>query len=184
VEHSGGMQASLAGRYARALFDLAVEAKSLPAVEASMATLGQALMSSSDLKALVDSPVVSRTDAARAIAGTATALGLDPLTRNFVGVLARNRRLAKLGDTVRAFSAMAAAHRGETAADVTSAHPLTAEQTAALKAKLKSRLGRDVTVNHIVDPAILGGLIVKVGSRMVDSSIRTRLNTLATAMKG
>lgn len=184
MEHSGGMQASLAGRYARALFDLAVEAKSLATVETSMATLGQALVSSSDLKALVESPVVSRTDAARTVAIIASTLGLDNLTSNFVGVLARNRRLAKLGDTVRAFSVMAAAHRGETAADVTSAHPLTAEQTTALKAKLKSRLGRDVTVNQIVDPAILGGLIVKVGSRMVDSSIRTRLNTLATAMKG
>ena len=90
----------------------------------------------------------------------------------------------KLADTVRAFAAMTAAHRGEATADVTSAHPLAADQVTALKAKLKSRLGRDVAVNLNVDPAILGGLIVKVGSRLVDSSIRTRLNTLATAMKG
>jgi F-type H+-transporting ATPase subunit delta len=184
VEHSGGMQASLAGRYARALFDLAQEQGSLAAVESSMAALGQALTSSDELKALVASPVVSRADAGRAIAAVAASMKLDPLTGNFLGVLAKNRRLAKLGDVVRAFAEMTASHRGEATADVTSAHPLSSDQVSALKAKLKSRLGRDVSVNLTVDPAILGGLIVKVGSRLVDSSIRTRLNTLANAMKG
>lgn len=178
------MQASLAGRYARALFDLAQEQGSLAAVESSMAALGQALTSSDELKALVASPVVSRADAGRAIAAVAASMKLDPLTGNFLGVLAKNRRLAKLGDVVRAFAGMTASHRGEATADVTSAHPLSSDQVSALKAKLKSRLGRDVSVNLTVDPAILGGLIVKVGSRLVDSSIRTRLNTLANAMKG
>lgn len=184
VEHSGGMQASLAGRYARALFDLAQDGGSLSIVEASMKTLGEALSSSADLTALVSSPVVNRTDAGRAIAAVASSLKLDPLTTNFLGVLAQNRRLGKLADVVRAFAEMTASHRGEATADVTSAHPLDAAQVAAVQAKLKSRLGRDVSVNLKVDPAILGGLIVKVGSRLVDSSIRTRLNTLATAMKG
>ncbi|MEQ1688027.1 MAG: F0F1 ATP synthase subunit delta, partial [Sphingopyxis sp.] len=184
MEHSGGMQASLAGRYARALFDLAVEGKTLSVVEASVARVGEALTGSDDLKALVSSPVVSRSVAARAIAATAAALELDALTTKFLGVLATNRRLAKLGDIVRAFASLTAAHRGETSADVTSAHPLSDTQIAALGANLKQRLGRDVTVNLIVDPAILGGLVVKVGSRLVDSSIRTRLNTLANAMKG
>ncbi len=184
VEHSGGMQASLAGRYARALFDLAQDSGSLAAVEASMRRLGDALNGSPELTALVASPVVSRRDSARAIDGVARELGLDALTIKFVGVLAQNRRLAKLADIVRAFSSMTAAHRGEATADVTSAHPLDAGQVDALKAKLKSRLGRDVAVNLTVDPAILGGLVVKVGSRLVDSSIRTRLNTLATAMRG
>jgi F-type H+-transporting ATPase subunit delta len=178
------MQASLAGRYARALFDLAQDGGSLAAVEKSMSTLGEALASSDELKALVSSPVVNRTDAGRAIAAVATSLKLDPLTSNFLGVLAQNRRLGKLADVVRAFAEMTASHRGEATADVTSAHPLDAAQVAAVQAKLKSRLGRDVSVNLKVDPAILGGLIVKVGSRLVDSSIRTRLNTLATAMKG
>ena len=178
------MQASLAGRYARALFDLAQDGGALPAVEASMKTLGEALSSSPELTALVASPVVNRADAGRAIAAVAASLKLDPLTTNFLGVLAQNRRLGKLADVVRAFAEMTASHRGEATADVTSAHPLDAGQIAAVQAKLKSRLGRDVSVNLTVDPAILGGLIVKVGSRLVDSSIRTRLNTLATAMKG
>lgn len=178
------MQASLAGRYARALFDLAQDGGSLATVEASIKQLGEALTASDDLAALVSSPVVSRADAGRAIAATAKELGIDPLTTNFLGVLAANRRLGKLADVVRAFAEMTASHRGEATADVTSAHPLDAAQVAAVQAKLKSRLGRDVSVNLNVDPAILGGLIVKVGSRLVDSSIRTRLNTLATAMKG
>jgi F-type H+-transporting ATPase subunit delta len=178
------MQASLAGRYARALFDLAQDGGSLAAVEASMARLGDALAGSPELKALVTSPVVSRADAARAIAGVSRELSLDALTANFLGVLAKNRRLGKLGEVVRAFASMTAAHRGEVSADVTSAHPLDGAQVEALKAKLKSRLGRDVAVNLTVDPAILGGLVVKVGSRLMDASIRTRLNTLAAAMKG
>jgi F-type H+-transporting ATPase subunit delta len=184
VEHSGGMQASLAGRYARALFDLATEGKALAAVETSISALGAALGQSSELKALTTSPVVSRSDAAKAVAGIAKALKIDPLTANFLGVLAQNRRLSELGNVVRAFTGMAAAHRGETTAEVTSAHPLSAAQVTALKSQLKSRIGRDVAVDLKVDPAILGGLVVKLGSRLFDSSIRTRLNTLATAMKG
>jgi F-type H+-transporting ATPase subunit delta len=184
VEHSGGMQASLAGRYARALFDLAEDAKSLAGVETSMKRVGDALVASPELKALVSSPVVSRADATRAIAAVASSLSLDTLTSNFIGVLAQNRRLGKLADIVRAFAEMTASHRGEASATVTSAHPLDDAQVAAVKAKLKARLGRDVSVNLTVDPAILGGLVVQVGSRLVDSSIRTRLNTLATAMKG
>ena len=184
MEHSGGMQASLAGRYARALFDLAVEGKVLGPVEAGVARIGDALNQSNALKALVSSPVVSRADASRAIAATAAALKLDGLTTKFLGVLATNRRLAKLGDIVGAFASLAAAHRGEISADVTSAHPLSSAQISAVTGKLTERLGRDVTVKLHVDPAILGGLVVKVGSRLVDSSIRTRLNTLAQVMKG
>jgi F-type H+-transporting ATPase subunit delta len=99
-------------------------------------------------------------------------------------VLAKNRRLGQLGPAIRAFSTLYAQHRGETTAEVTTAHPLTDDQVADLKAKLKSQLGRDVAVDLNVDPAILGGLIVKVGSRQIDGSIRTKLNTLANAMKG
>ena len=178
------MQASLAGRYARALFDLADDGKALPAVEASVARVGEALAASADLRLLTTSPVTSRDAARRAIGAIAGELGLDPLTTNFLGVLAHNRRLAKLGDIVRAFAGMTASHRGEASADVTSAHPLSDDQVAAIRAKLKARLGRDVAVHLAVDPKILGGLVVKVGSRLIDASIRTRLNTLATAMKG
>lgn len=178
------MQASLAGRYALALFDLAQDGSALPAVEASVAKLGEALAASPELKALVTSPVISRSDAGRAVADVAQTMKLDPLTTKFLGVLAKNRRLGELGNVARAFASLAASHRGEATADVTSAHPLSDAQVKSLKAKLAGRLGREVAVNLSVDPAILGGLVVKVGSRLVDSSIRTRLNTLAQAMKG
>lgn len=184
VENSGGIQASLAGRYAAALFDLAREQKAIEKVEASLATLDQALTDSPDLKRLVGSPLVSRTAAAGAIKGVAGTLKLDALTTNFLGVLAANRRLAKTGAVIVAFRALAAAHRGETTAQVTTAHPLTDAQMTALKTKLKARTGRDVAVAAKVDPAILGGLVVRIGSQMIDSSIRTKLNTLALAMKG
>ncbi len=184
MEHSGGMQASLAGRYARALFDLAREKASLPAVEKSVAALGTAVSGSEDLRSLIASPVISRTDAGRAVAATASQLKLDALTSNFLGVLAANRRLGQLPAIVRAFGQIAAAHRGEANADVTSAHPLSPDQVTALKAQLKKRLGRDVSIDLKVDPALLGGMVVNIGSRQIDSSIRTRLNTLAAAMKG
>ena len=184
MENSGGIQASLSGRYATALFELARDEKQLDAVSASLATLKAALAESDDFRRLTTSPLVSREEAAKAIAAAAGAMGLDPLTTNFLGVLAKNRRLGQIGAAIRAYSALAARHRGETTADVTSAHPLSADQVEALKTKLKGQLGRDVAIDLTVDPAILGGLIVKVGSRQVDGSIRTKLNTLAQAMKG
>jgi len=120
----------------------------------------------------------------KAIDATSAALALDDLTKKFVGVLATNRRLGQLNAVIRAFNLLASAHKGEITAIVTSAHPLDDDQITALKAKLKAELTRDVALDLNVDPSILGGLIVKVGSRQVDSSIRTKLNTLAKAMKG
>ena len=111
-------------------------------------------------------------------------LGLDKLTTNFLGVLAQNRRLSHLSAVIRAFSAIAAAQRGEVTAEVASAHPLSDEQLTALEAKLKAREGRTVKIKTSVDPDLLGGLVVTIGSRRIDSSIRTRLNSLAQAMKG
>lgn len=184
MENSGGIQASLSGRYATALFELARDSKSLPTVEASLATVRQALDESADFKALANSPLIGRGDAAKAVAATAKALKLDQTTTNFLGVLAQNRRLSQLPAIIRAFRQLAAAHRGETTAEVTSAHPLDAEQVDALKAQLRTRLGRDVNVDLSVDPSLLGGLVVKIGSQMIDSSIKTRLNSLAHAMKG
>lgn len=184
MENSGGIQASLSGRYAAALFELARDAKSIESVEASLTTLGAAMAGSEDLKRLVASPIVGRATAAAAIKSVAGELKLDALTTNFLGVLAGNRRLGQTGKVIDAFKALAAAHRGETTAEVTTAHPLADDQLAALKARLKSRVGRDVAVNLKTDPAILGGLIVKIGSQLIDGSIRTKLNTLAMAMKG
>jgi F-type H+-transporting ATPase subunit delta len=174
----------LSGRYATALFDLAVEAKSLDAVAASLATLKDALAQSADLKTLMTSPMVTRSAAAAGVAGVAASLKLDSLTSNFLGVLAKNRRLAALPAIIRDFSALAAARRGEISAQVTAAHKLSAAQQKALAAKLKAGLGRDVALDITVDPAILGGLIVRVGSRMIDSSLKTRLGALGQALKG
>jgi len=184
VENSGGIQASLSGRYATALFDLARDSKAIDSVGKSLDSLKEALAASTDFASLTTNPLVSRGAAASAVAALAKSMKLDALTANFLGVLAQNRRLGELGAIIRAYGSLASAHRGEATADVTSAHALDAKQIAALGAQLKAKVGRDVAINQKVDPAILGGLVVKIGSQMIDSSIRTRLNTLATAMKG
>ncbi|WHU01078.1 MULTISPECIES: F0F1 ATP synthase subunit delta [unclassified Sphingomonas] len=184
MENSAGIQASLSGRYATALFELARDSKALAKVEDSLATVAKALAESADFKALTASPLISRGDAARAVAAVAKSLKLDGTTANFLGVLAENRRLGQLPAIIRAFRQLAAAHRGETTALVTSAHPLSADQVDALKQQLRTRIGREVAVDLSVDPSLLGGLVVKIGSQMIDSSIKTRLNSLAHAMKG
>ena len=180
----GTIQASLGGRYATALFDLARQQGQLTAVESSLKTVSTAMGESADLSALVKSPLVGRDDAARAIAALVPVLGLDPLTANFLGVLAQNRRLGDLPAIIRAFRELAARSRGETNAEVVSAHPLDDAQVDALKQQLRHRVGREVAIDLKVDPTLLGGLVVKIGSQMIDSSIKTRLNTLAHAMKG
>lgn len=181
---SGGIQASLGGRYALALFELARDGKAIDAVEASLATVRDALAGADDFRALTTSPLVSRGQAAKAVLATADSLGVDATTRSFLGVLAENRRLGELPQIIRAFRQLAARHRGETTAEVTSAHPLDDGQIAELKQQLRQRVGRDVAVDLSVDPALLGGLVVRIGSQMIDSSIRTRLDALAVAMKG
>ena len=184
METSGGIRASLAGRYASALFDLARDERQIDTVSASLATLKGALADSVDLRALVGSPLVGRTAAGRALAATAASLGLDPVTTRFLGVLAGNGRLRQLDGIIRLYETLAADHRGETTAEVTSARPLDDDQIAALKAQLGIRAGRDVRIDARVDPNILGGIVVRLGSQMIDASIRTKIHTLATAMKG
>jgi F-type H+-transporting ATPase subunit delta len=184
VENSSGMTASLAGRYASALFELARDRDLVGAIERDMESLGAGLRDSEDFSALIRNPEISRELAGKAMTGIAGVLGLSELTRNFLGVLAENRRLRSLPDVIRAFAAIAAAARGEVTAQVTSAHPLTDEQLAALAERLREREGREVKIESRVDPEILGGLVVTIGSRRIDSSIRTRLNSLAQAMKG
>ena len=174
----------LSGRYATALFDLATADKSLDAASTSLAALQSAFDSSPDLKTLTTSPMVTRTAAAAGIAAVAASLGLDGLTTKFLGVLAANRRLSSLPAIIRDFNALAAARRGEITARVTSAHALSPDQQTALAARLKAGLGRDVALEITVDPAILGGLIVRVGSRMIDTSLKTRLDALGQALKG
>ncbi|WP_128893078.1 F0F1 ATP synthase subunit delta [Erythrobacter sp. HKB08] len=184
MEISAGIQASLAGRYASALFDLASENGTVTAVESDLDKLDAALAESAELRAATTNPELSRKAQGSAMAGVATHLGLSELTKNFLGVLSQNRRLSHLGDIIRAFRTIAAAQRGEVTAEVTSAHALTDEQLATLKQKLTQREGRTVKLQSKVDPDLLGGLVVTIGSKRIDGSIRTRLNSLANAMKG
>ena len=184
MDISSGIQASLAGRYALALFGLARDEKKIDAVSQSLAGLKQALGESEDLRALTTSPLIKRDEKVRAIDAVAEQMGIDPLTAKFLGVLAQNGRLAKLGDVIRAFNLLAAGHRGEITAEITSARALDDDQVAQIKQQLRTRMGRDIAVDLNIDPALLGGLVVKIGSQMIDSSIRTKLNTLANAMKG
>jgi len=184
VETSGGIRASLAGRYASALFDLARDQRQIDTVGRSLDALGQALLDSKDFAELITSPLVSREEAGKAFAALAPELGLDAITTSFLGVLAKNGRKNELRPVIRAFRRLSAEHRGETTADVITARPLNDDQVAALKQQLRVRAGRDVNIDSQVDPTILGGIIVKLGSQQIDASIRTKLNRLAQAMKG
>jgi len=184
VEISGGIRASLAGRYASALFDLARDQRQIDSVERSLDALNQALLDSKDFAELVDSPILSREEAGKAFAAIAPQLGLDPITTNFLGVLARNGRKNQVRAVIRAFRRLAAEHRGETVAEVVTARPLNDDQISQLKQQLRARVGRDVNIDAQVDPSILGGIVVKLESQRIDASIRTKLNRLASAMKG
>ena len=184
METSGGIRASLAGRYASALFDLARDQRQIESVGNSLDALGQALLDSKEFSELIGSPLVSRDEAGKAFAALAPQIGVDPITGNFLGVLARNGRKRELRNVIRAFRRLSAEHRGETTAEVTTARPLSDDQLAALRQQLRTRAGRDVNIEATVDQNILGGIVVKLGSQMIDASIRTKLNRLALAMKG
>lgn len=177
------IMASVAGRYASAMFELAQEQSQLPQVEQDLGNLQALLDESEDLRRMVRSPVFSADDQSRALDAVLSRAGVAPLTMNFVKLIARNRRLFALGDVMKAFRGLVARSRGEVDADVTSATTLTDDQMAALKETLKASIGKDVQVTAKVDPSLLGGLIVKVGSRMIDSSLRTKLATLKMRMK-
>lgn len=184
MDNSGGIAASLAGRYATALFQLAQESKAIDKVESSFAKIDAALDESADFKSLTTNPLITRDQASDIVAALSKKMKLDPLTTKTLGVLAQNRRLAEISSVSSAFQKFAANERGEIRADVTSARALTAAQQKELQIQLKKRMGSDVALTMNTDPEILGGLIVKIGSQMIDSSIKTRLNTLSHAMKG
>lgn len=174
----------LAGRYAAALFDLAEAEKSLDAIAEDLAVFGRMIESSDDLRRLVRSPVISRGEQEKAVLAIAEKAGMNKLTQNFVGVIAQNRRLFALPNMISAYQGILASRRGEAIAEVVSAKELSDAQMSALSDALKQAVGTKVTVDAQVDPGLLGGLIVKVGSRMVDSSLRTKLSQLRLAMKG
>jgi F-type H+-transporting ATPase subunit delta len=173
----------VAGRYATALFELALEGDALDSVAADLDRFSAALDASDDLARLVKSPVFSADEQSRALAAVLAALKIEGLTRNFLLLVAKNRRLFASPDMIRGFRAMLARHRGETSASVVSASKLTEAQVTALKQALKAALGKEVALEERVDAGLLGGLVVKVGSRMIDTSLRTRLNSLKIAMK-
>lgn len=174
----------LADRYAAALYDLADERKALDQVATDLRSVQAMLDDSADLRRFVFSPVLSRDDQRKGLAALAEKAGLSPLTLNFLGLVSANRRLFALPAMIAAYLARLAAARGEVTAEVVSATSLSDSQASALAAALKQVVGKDVDVRAKVDPSILGGLIVKIGSRMVDSSVRTKLQRLQLAMKG
>lgn len=173
----------VAGRYATALFELGLEEKALETIEADLARFNQALDAVDDLQRLVKSPVFSAEEQARALAAVLDELKVEGLTKNFLLLVCKNRRLFAAPDMIRAFRALLAAHRGETSATVTAAAKLTDTQVTALKQALQAALGKDVMLDQRVDPSLIGGLMVKVGSRMIDTSLRTKLISLKHAMK-
>lgn len=181
--------ASVPGRYASALYELARDQKAVPAVEAELAKFASLLDASPDLQRMVRSPVFTSEEQTKAITAVLAKAGIGGIAANFLKLLGKNRRLFAVADMIRAFRAIAARERGEVVAEVASAQPLTDAQIADLKATLqgfvaKQALGKDVTIHSKVDPGLLGGLVVKVGSRMIDSSLKTKLSTLKVAMKG
>ncbi len=181
---SGTTSAELADRYATALFELARERDALDRVSADLDSFKAMVAASDDLRRLIRSPVLTREEQGQAVAALAERAGFDDLTRRFLGVVADHRRLFALPAVIEAFRAMLAAHRGEVAAELTSAVPLNEEQLAAVREALGRYVGRAVKLTTNVDPSLLGGLIVRVGSRMVDASLRTRLQRLELSMKG
>ena len=174
---------TVAERYALALFELALEQEQLAAVETDLGNFAGLLAESADLRRLVASPVFSAEEQTRAITKVLDSAGLGGLVGNLIKVAASNRRLFVVPDVTTAFRRLAAKHRGEVSAEVTSAEPLSEKHVAALKDALKASLGKDVALETKVDPALIGGLIVRVGSRMLDSSLRTKLSSLKLAMK-
>jgi len=173
----------VSGRYATALFELARDEKSIDAVKADLDKFDAMLNESADLKRLVRSPVFAADAQLRALSAVLDKAGISGVSAKFLKVLTANRRLFAVSDVIRAFRALVARFRGEASAEVTVAEPLSDKNLDSLKAALQAISGKDVTLNVKVDPSIIGGLVVKLGSRMVDSSLRTKLNSIKHAMK-
>jgi F-type H+-transporting ATPase subunit delta len=173
----------MAGRYAAALFELALEERALDAVKADLDRFDALIGESADLRRLVRSPVFTAEVQARALAAVLEKAGIGGLAGRFLQVVASNRRLFAAQDMVKAFRTLVAQHKGEVNAEVTLAETPSEQQFAAIKGALNSITKKDVQVDVKVDPSIIGGLVVKLGSRMVDSSLRTKLNSIKHAMK-
>ncbi len=173
----------MAGRYATALFELADEAGSVDAVKADMDTVTGLMAESADFSRLVKSPVFSADEQERAITAVLNAAGIAGLSAKFLKLVTQNRRLFALPAIIKSYAALVAAKRGEVTAQVTVAEPLSDAHVATLKQSLAATTGKDVSLDVTVDPSILGGLIVQLGSRMVDASLKTKLNSIRHSMK-
>jgi F-type H+-transporting ATPase subunit delta len=174
----------VAARYALALFELADEQRKLDQVADDLKSISSLLRESADLRRLTSNPVVSRTESGRAMAALLDRLGADELSRKFIGLVSANRRLFALPGIIKSYLAELAKRRGEVTAEVVAAHKLNDTQSRALEAALQTALGGKVALSLAVDPSLIGGLVVKVGSRMVDSSLKTQLQKMKLAMKG
>ena len=174
----------IANRYATALFELADDQSRLDEVAADLTRLVSSIDESQDLQRLVRSPILNRKDQGKAMTSVLEAMEVGELTKNFVGLIAQNRRLFALTAMVKGFLDELARRRGEVTAEVTAARSLSESQVAALQESLQRSLGGKVSISHEVDPTLIGGMVVKVGSRMVDTSLRTQLNKIQIAMKG
>ena len=174
----------VAARYALALFELADEQRKLDQVADDLKSIDALLRESADLRRLIGNPVVSRTASGSAMAALIERIGADALTQKFIGLVSANRRLFVLPAIIKAYLAKLAQRRGEVTAEITAARKLSDNQSQALEAALRSALGGKVALSVAVDPSLIGGLVVKVGSRMVDSSLKTQLQKMKLAMKG
>jgi len=183
VAQSGSIISAVAQRYAGSLYELAADSKAVARVEEELSRFEALVSGSDDLKRLIESPVFSAGDQLKAIAAVADKAGISGLTGNFLRVVARNRRLFAMPGIIQAFRRLAAEARGEVEAQVVSAHNLTAAQQAELKTALKAVAGKDVAISLTVDPTLLGGLVVRMGSRQIDTSLKTKLASLKLALK-
>jgi F-type H+-transporting ATPase subunit delta len=183
VAESSQTVSGVAERYASSLFDVALEQNAVAEVSAALEGFQALLDESADLRRLVTSPVFGADEQLKAVSAVLAKAGIGGLAGNLIKVSASNRRLFAVPGMIRAYRALYARHRGEVTAEVTSAHALSNEQEQELKAALKSVTGKDVTINVVVDPSLLGGLIVKLGSRQIDTSLRSKLSTLKLSLK-
>lgn len=183
MSESASISSGIAARYATAIFEIARDNKKLPDLESNVGDLAAALKGSAELRDLISSPVYSREAQGNAITAIAAKMGLRPVMTNALGLMASKRRLFVLPQLLEQLRGLIAESKGEVTADVTSAQALTAAQSKALAATLKKTVGKDVQINATVDESLIGGLVVKVGSKMIDTSIRSKLNSLQNVMK-
>ncbi|KAJ55122.1 ATP synthase F0F1 subunit delta [Actibacterium mucosum KCTC 23349] len=183
MSEPASISTGIAMRYATAVFELAKEENALAALEGDLGTLQAAIDESAELRDLLNSPVYTREEQAKAVSALSSKMGLSAVLGNTLSLMASKRRLFATPQLIAGLSALIAEDKGEVTAEVTAAKALTAEQQKKLAASLKASTGKDINLNVAVDNSLIGGLVVKVGSKMVDTSIRSKLAALQNTMK-